>query len=171
MAPIRIGPWRLVWDPGHALIPASQVFATNLSGVHHNRKGEVLDARDLGSGTITNVGVGLLASDWTNSTATLKLMKYHDCGTGTTPAAVADTALQTPTGLSRQTGTQVNPTNGVYQTVSTFSFAGSYAVTEWGLFDASSSGHIWDHKVFLPYSVSSGDTITFTYSLTCPAGG
>lgn len=124
-------------------------------------------------GIVTNAGVYYLATDFASGQASphISAMNYHDCGTGTTAAQVTDTGLQTPYGGARATGTQSNPSNGVYKTIGTISFSSSLAITEWGLFSATSSGTLWDHRIFSAVNVNNGDSIQFTYQLTVPSGG
>jgi len=122
-------------------------------------------------GLVTNVGVAYEAATFAGGASTSDF-NYHDSGTGTTAAAVTDTALQTPTGNSRVAGTQSTPgSTNVYQTVATLSYTSSFAITEWGLFSASTSGTLWDHRVFSAYNVVSGNSIQFTYQVTFPSGG
>lgn len=154
-----------------ALIGAGEFFITHLQAHHYDADGNLKGHHDLGSGLVTTAGVNLLAADYSNTTATLKLANYHDSGTGTTAAAIGDTGLQTGTGNARVSGTQSNPSSGQYRTVATLSYTASAAITEWGLFTASSSGTMWDHKVFSAINVANGDSIQFTYTLTCTAGG
>lgn len=96
-------------------------------------------------------------------------------GTGTTAAAVTDTALQTevaPTTAggrtvgteSRQTTTVTNDTYQVQGTV-TQSAAGPVAITEAGLFDAVSGGNMLLHAVFSAINTSLGESIAFTFGL------
>ena len=170
---LPFGAGRVIWTPdnGTAETLSSEVFATRLIAERRNANGDMVEYRDLGSGLVTTAGVNLLAADYTNATATLKLSNYHDSGTGTTAAAIADTAMQTPTGGARVAGTQTNPVSGTYRTVATISYTSSLAITEWGLFTATSAGTMWDHKVFAAINVSSGDSIQLTYSLVAVAGG
>ena len=153
-----------------AIIDASQFFATALRA-KHLRGVSVIGLYELGSGLVTTVGVNLLATDWSNATATLKLANYHDSGTGITAAAIGDVALQTATGVARVAGVQSNPVAGQYRTVATVAYAAAFAVTEFGLFTAATAGTMWDHKVFAAINVASGDAIQFTYTLTIAAGG
>lgn len=102
----------------------------------------------------------------------------------------ADTALTTDSGVARVTGTQTNPSANQYRSVATMSFSSSLAITEWGLFSASSSGTLWDRRWFntaqapqvtqvgsgstlvvAPINVQNGDSIQATYTLTLNAGG
>jgi hypothetical protein len=114
-----------------------------------------------------------MATDFTSGLASPRIgaFQYHDCGTGTTAAAIGDTALQTPAGTARVTGTPSNPSANIYKTVATISFVSTLAITEWGLFSASTTGTLWDHRVFAAINVNSGDSIQFTYQLTIAAGG
>ena len=150
---VRIPGWGrviLTRDPGDSTLFAREQFLSNLSLVHRGPDGIVKDVRDLGSGLVTNAGVNLLSYDmyWvpTYSKSTLMAANYHAIGTGTTAAAATDVWLQTANGTSNlsgttngyMTGTQsiiANQTSSnyspIYQTVATFTFTGSVAVTEW----------------------------------------
>lgn len=124
-------------------------------------------------GLVTTAGVNYMATDFTSALASPRIgaFQYHDCGTGTTAAAIGDTALQTPAGTARVAGTASNPSANIYKSVATISYTSSLAITEWGIFSASTSGTLWDHRVFSAINVNSGDSIQFTYQLTIAAGG
>jgi hypothetical protein len=122
---------------------------------------------------VTDVFVNALVDTLHNNMPTNFVnYKYHDCGTGTNAENQTDTALQTPYGGSRATGTQTEGASAnIYQSVGTISFTSTLAITEHGLFDAATSGTLMDRSVFSAINVISGDSIQFTYSLTCSAGG
>ncbi|HEX4381238.1 MAG TPA: hypothetical protein VH022_14445 [Candidatus Acidoferrum sp.] len=124
-------------------------------------------------GLVTTVGVNYMATDFASGGASPRIagFNYHDSGTGTTAAAIGDTALQTATGNARVAGTQSNPSANIYQTVATLPYTATAAITEWGLFSASTSATMWDHRIFSAINVSNGDSIQFTYKLTIAAGG
>ncbi len=104
-------------------------------------------------------------ADWIN-------FKYHDSGTGTDAEAAGDSALQTPCGEARDVGTQIEgATANIYKSVATNEYAGGFAITEHGLFNAAAAGTLMDRSVFSPITVASGDKIEFSYSLTCTSGG
>jgi hypothetical protein len=124
----------------------------------------------LSTRVVTNAGVAYLAANFIGTNAP-NAFNFHDCGTGTNAESVSDTALQTPYGGARATGTQSNPSAPVYRTVGTISFTSTLAITEHGVFSASSSGTLWDRSVFSAINVVSGDSIQFTYNLTINAGG
>lgn len=122
---------------------------------------------------VTTAGVNYMAADFASggTTPTISGNKFHDSGTGATAAAIGDTALQTATGNARVSGTASNPSANIYQTVATLAYTGTAAITEWGLFSASTSGTLWDHRVFSAINVINGDSIQFTYKLTIASGG
>ena len=94
-------------------------------------------------------------------------------GTGTTAAAVTDTALQTEaaptTSGGRVVGTEarttVANTNDNYQVTGTVTAASSLSITEAGLFDAVSAGNMVTHSPFSAISVNSGDSVASTFGL------
>lgn len=116
---------------------------------------------------VDTTGVTYLAALLAGGTA--NTMYYHGTGTGTTAAAITDTALGTEVG-TRATGTHTSSTN-VYTSVGLVSYTGTYAITEQGIFSASTAGTLLDRSVFAAINVVSGDSIQFTYTLTLPAGG
>lgn len=123
-------------------------------------------------GLVTTVGVNYMASDFASGgvTPTISGFKFHDSGTGTGDEAVGDTTI-TPAGPARVTGTPSNPSANVYKTVAIIAYTGTLAITEWGLFSASTSGTLWDRRKFSAINVVNGDSIQFSYSLTISAGG
>jgi len=101
-----------------------------------------------------------------STTYPLDVFKYHGCGTGTTAEANTQTALVTEVG-SRVSGTQTEgATANIYKTVATITPGGSYAITEHGVFSASSSGTMLDRSVFSAINVGASDSIQFTYECT-----
>lgn len=122
---------------------------------------------------VTTTGVNYMAADFISGgvTPTISGLKFHDCGTGTTAAAIGDTALQTAAGTARVAGTGTNPSANIYKSVATISFTSTLAITEWGIFSAATVGTLWDHRVFSAINVNNGDSIQFTYQLTIAAGG
>src|SRR6266404_5402924 len=94
---------------------AEGLFHSNLTIEHRDKRGRLIERRDLGSGLTTNVGALVLANDfaWTATNALNSLfakLKYHASGIGTTAAAATDIKLQTVSAQGGQTpvaGTQV----------------------------------------------------------------
>lgn len=133
----------------------------------------------LGRRVVTTAGVNYLASCFDN-TAEPELFKYHGYGTGTTAEATGDTALVTEltteyaVNSTRPTGSQAHSTN-TYTTVGTLTpdSGGTLAITEHGIFSATSSTTLWDRTKFSVVNLDStaGDSLQTTYVLTLPAGG
>lgn len=118
---------------------------------------------------VTTAGVNYLV-DCLQNLAEPESINWHQSGTGTTAEAVGDTGLVTATG-TRVAGTQSEPSANVYRTVATLSYTSSLAITEHGVFTASTGGTLWDRSVFSAINVVNGDSIQFTYNLTVNAGG
>lgn len=121
--------------------------------------------------SVTNAGVDYMATDFFDGSVDITTFDFHDCGTGTNAENVTDTALQTAYGGARTSGTPTHPAAGQYRSVGTITFSGSFAITEHGLFSASSVGTLWDRTVFSAINVVNTDAIQFTYTLTINAGG
>lgn len=172
--PFRKG--RLLWLPediGEAIHPGNLIFNGHLSATRYNV--ERIDTWDLGSGLVTDQGVEYLVDAFDTGTNGPELFNYHDSGTGTTAAAVGDTALVTPAGpTTRATGTKSQPAANQYRSVGTITYAGGLAITEWGLFHDATRGatdFLWDRRVFTAINVVASDSIEFTYTLTINSGG
>jgi hypothetical protein len=148
---------------------ANSLFHTNLK-VCHYREGTLLEERDLGPGVVTLAGTNLMAADWTNASATLKLVNWHDSGTGAVAPTIIDTALQIPTGITRVAGGQSN-TFSVYQSVGNITYTGSFTITEWGIWTAVTGGTLWDRRTFTGQAVINGDVLSWIYLLTIVPGG
>lgn len=129
-----------------------------------------------------SAGIALLAVVFTNAGAAIVTNRIIQAGTapknigwgtGTTAAAVTDTALVTEaaptTSGGRTVGTEsrvtVSVANDTYQVVGLVTAGGSLAITEAGLFDAVTAGNLLIRGVFSAYNVVSSDTITFTFQL------
>ena len=98
--------------------------------------------------------------------------KYHDSGIGVGAEAIGDTALGTPWGGARSVGTQTKgATDNIYKSVATTTYTSSKAITEHGLFNASSGVTLMDRSVFSAINVVNGNQIEWTYELTVTAGG
>ena len=91
---------------------------------------------------------------------------YVAYGTGAGTTGATDTTLFTETG-SRVAGTSTqqttSTTNDTYQVVGTQTAGGTLAITNAGLFDASTSGNLFVKGDFSTINLSSGDSIQFTF--------
>lgn len=145
------------------------IKATTKLVAKHIRNGEVIGERIVHNRVVTNGGRDAIVDAFTGA-FTLANFNYHDWGTGTGDEAATDTGI-TAAGESRVSGTQSQPTSDVYQSVATITATGSHAITEHGLFSASTSGTLLDRTKFAAINVASGDSIQFTFTLTFASGG
>lgn len=118
---------------------------------------------------IVTVGKTFLATYLTPSGHGADFFDYMGLGTGTASPTSGDTALQTELvggGYSRQSGTVTSSSN-VWQNVVSFAPGnGTGAITEAGLFSASTSGTMFARQVFSAYNKAAGDTLTITWTVT-----
>ena len=142
---------------------------STLTAIHFHH-GHAIDYGLLSRRVVTNNGVKFICDGFMN-TIEPETMNFHDCGTNNTAEAATDSALGTPYGGSRASGTQSEPANGQYRSVGTISFTSTLAIVEHGLFSASSAGTLLDRSVFAAINVVNGDSIQFTYTITFTAGG
>lgn len=129
---------------------------------------------------VTDTGVGYLVDAFQNSVE-LENMKFHGYGTGTNAEAAGNTALQTEltteyaTDNTRPTGsTTEGASANIFRTVATLSpdGAGTLAITEHGIFSASSAGVMFDRSQFSAINLTrSSDSLQTTYDATFPSGG
>lgn len=135
------------------------------------KNGQVEDLGVIARKKVTTAFVNHLVDSLQDQTATaIDTFEHHDAGTGTTAESNSDTALVTPWGGSRVAGTQTEGASAnIYKTVATISFTGTYAITEHGVFSAATGGTLMDRSVFSAINVVNGDSIEFTYELTCNA--
>lgn len=118
---------------------------------------------------VTDAGVAYLV-DAMQGTTEPENLRWHASGTGTTAESAAQTALVTEV-ASRVQGTLAEGASAnIFRTVATISYSSSFAITEHGIFSASSTGTMLDRSVFSAINVANGDSIQFTYELTFPSG-
>lgn len=132
---------------------------------------------------VTTVGVKFICDDMNAGGTEVSNLKFHGFGTGTTAEAAADTALVTELTTqyavdnTRPTGSQASATvsaNATYTTVATLSpdSGGTIAITEHGVFSASSSTTLLDRSVFSAVNLVAGsDSLQATYVFTANSGG
>lgn len=118
---------------------------------------------------LTNVGEEWAASRMAG-TGTLNIAATHiGWGTGTAGAVKGDTALTTEVGTRGTASVTVESSgsSAKFQAVATLtnSSAGAYAITEAGLFSASTSGYMFVRGDFAVINLNDGDQITFTITI------
>lgn len=114
---------------------------------------------------VVNNGKDFVASRIKDATATV--MSHMAVGTGTTTAVAANTTLETELSGSRTalTSTTVSSNDVIY--VATFGpGVGTGAVTEAGIFNASSGGTMLCRTVFAVINKAASDSMTITWTVT-----
>lgn len=118
---------------------------------------------------IVTVGKTYLAAWLAAASQAGKFMSYIALGTGVTAPASGNTALQTEFaggGDSRSLGTLSSSTN-TWQNSATFAPGNcTGAVTEAGLFTASSVGTMFARQVFSAYNKAAGDTLIVAWTVS-----
>jgi len=141
--------------------------------------GTVVDYGTISYRVVTDTGVAYLANNFAAGGQLIANFKFHGFGTGTTAEAAGDSALVTELTTqynpdsTRPTGSQ-SSSAGVYTTVGTLSpdSGGTIAITEHGIFSASSAGTLWDRSKFSAINLVAGsDSLQVTYALTLTSGG
>jgi hypothetical protein len=190
--PAEVNRWRRS-NLGHLWRGARRVLAARALHLPHfygqlwlsvyRGDGEVLDLGLASLRMVTTAGVRFICDDLNAGGTDVSNMKFHGFGTGTNAEAAADTALQTELTTqyavdnTRPTGSQASATvsaNATYTTVATLSpdSGGTIAVTEHGVFSASSSTTLLDRSVFSAVNLVAGsDSLQATYVATFNSGG
>ena len=118
----------------------------------------------------TTVGREFLVDDWVADSQDIGAFDDHGFGTGAVAENVADTVLGAEV-ETRETGTQAEGTSTQVVLVATHTFAGTFAITEHGIFDLTAAGTLWDRSVFGAINVVANDAIEATYTLSVNDGG
>jgi len=121
--------------------------------------GELIDYGLVSLRVVTTAFVDLMVDQLIAESSIWGDFKYHDSGVGTTPAAISDTDIETTDGESRATGTQVENAHNIYESVGTIAYTSTKAITEHGLFNASTGVTLMDRHVFTAVNVENGDSI------------
>jgi len=126
--------------------------------------GAIKDSREIKNLVVTT-GKNYIASRMKDATATA--MTHMELGTGTTAAAVGDTALQTAISGSRVTLTSTTVTTNAVAYVASFpAGTGTGAVTEAGVFNAASAGTMLCRTVFSVVNKGANDAMSITWTIT-----
>jgi hypothetical protein len=135
-----------------------------LSVVLTDAQGNVKDTREFKNLVVTT-GLNYIVSRMKDATATA--MSHMELGTGTTAASAGDTALGTAISGSRTALTSTTVSSNTITYVASFAAGtGTGAVTESGIFNASSAGTMLCRTVFPVVNKQSGDSMTVTWTIT-----
>lgn len=133
----------------------------------HGEYAEELDASNL----VVNAGLAGIAKR-IGGIGSVAAFDYVAIGTGATAAAAGNTALETEITTGGGARAQVIPTSvtttvtdDTLQLQKTFAFTSSFAVTEFGVLNAASSGTLLSRTVFSAINVSNGMSVQFTYKI------
>jgi hypothetical protein len=139
----------------------------NLKLVLTDEHGNVKQEEEVKNLVVT-VGKNFIASSMAKTTTNSPAAMTHmEVGTGTTAAAVGDTALETAVASSRVTLTSTTvTTNNVAYVASFPAGTGTGALTEAGIFNASSSGTLLCRTVFSVINKGAADTLGITWTVT-----
>lgn len=114
---------------------------------------------------VVNTGLNYIVSRMKDTTDTA--MSHMALGTGTTSAASNNTALETAISGGRVSLTSTTVSTNTITYVASFpAGTGTGAVTEAGIFNASSGGTMLCRTVFPVVNKQSGDSMTVTWTVT-----
>ena len=134
-----------------------------------DKDGNVKDQRQVNN-LVVNAGLAYIISRMVGTAK--NVMSHMAVGAGTSPAAAGDTALGSQLGsrvaLDSSTISGSNNEKVIY--VCTFgSGSGTGAVTEAGIFNASTSGDMLCRTVFAVVNKAADDTMVITWTITLSA--
>jgi len=126
--------------------------------------GTVTDTREIKNLVVT-AGKTFIASRMVGVASTI--MGFMELGTGTTAAAVGDTALETVISGSRVALTSGTASTNVVTYVASFpAGTGTGAVTEAGVFNDVSAGTMLCRTVFSVVNKGAADAMSITWTIT-----
>lgn len=140
-----------------------------LNLVLKDKNGNIKDEREV-KNLVVNTGLAFIASRMAGTAK--NVMSHMALGSGTTAAAAGDTDLESMLGsreaLDSTTITGAN--NNSVQYVASFEAGeGTGAVTEAGIFNASTSGDMLCRTVFAVVNKAADDTLSVTWTVTISA--
>lgn len=132
---------------------------------HFDSTGKQIDSRFIPN-LVVQVGKNYISQRMVDGATTV--MSHMEVGTGTTTPVSGDTALQSPIGGSRQafSGAASVAANTITYTATFGAGVGTGAITEAGIFNASSAGIMLCRTVFSVVNKAAGDTINISWSVT-----
>ena len=137
-----------------------------LSIVFKDADGNIKDTREVDN-LVVDTGLDYIASRMKDAPATA--MSHMALGSGTTAAAAGDTDLESVLG-SREALDSTTVTDNTVQYVSSFEAGdGTGAVTEAGIFNASTGGTMLCRTVFSVVNKGANDTLSITWTISLTA--
>ena len=143
--------------------------AGKLSIVLRDEKGAVKETREI-KNLVVNTGLSHITSRLLGASS--NVMSHMALGSGVTAAAAGDTALQSQISSRKAltSATQSGTNNESIVYVATYNAGeNTGAITEAGIFNASTSGTMLCRTVFAVVNKAAGDTLQITWTLTFSA--
>ena len=131
---------------------------------HFDAEGNLKGERQVKNLVVTT-GKNYIASKMVATTNSPVSMTHMAIGTGSTTPAAANTALGSQTGRVTLSGSSVS-SNAITYTATFPAGTGDGAITEAGIFNASSGGTMLCRTTFPVVNKASGDTIAVTWVVT-----
>lgn len=129
--------------------------------------GEVKDSREIKNLVVSSGKTFIAAAILKTTTDSPAAMTHMELGTGTTLANVADTTLQSAIAGSRVALSSATSAANVTTYVASFpAGTGTGAVTEAGIFNASTAGTMLCRTVFSVVNKGVNDAMTITWAIT-----
>jgi hypothetical protein len=129
-----------------------------------NASGILVEEHNVSNLVVTS-GKNYIASKMVATTNTPASMTHMGIGTGTGTPGASDTTLGTQTGRVSLSGSTVS-TNTITYTATFPAGTGDGAITEAGVFNASTGGTMLCRTTFPVVNKASGDTIAITWVVT-----
>lgn len=130
----------------------------------YDASGNLKETREINNVVVT-VGKNFLATWLTAASQAGFFMQYIGLGTGTNAANASDTTLQTE--LSTRVAGTLTPSANVWQNIASFGpGVNTGAVTESGIFSASSAGTMFARQTFAVINKGAGDSLQVTWQVT-----
>ncbi|OUU19709.1 MAG: hypothetical protein CBB97_18975 [Candidatus Endolissoclinum sp. TMED37] len=126
--------------------------------------GELKEERKI-KNLVVDDGLDYIASRMKDATATA--MSHMEVGTGTTSPVAGDTTLETAIVGSRVALTSTTVTSNAIEYIGDFpAGTGTGAITEAGIFNASSAGTLLCRTTFAVVNKGAADTLKITWTVT-----
>ena len=141
----------------------------NLSIVVKDKDGQVKDQREV-KNLVVNTGLAYIVSRMVGTTK--NVMSHMAVGSGTTAAVAGDTDLESILGSRKALDSTTIAGSNNEQVVYVTTFAageGTGAITEAGIFNASTSGDMLCRTVFSVVNKAAADSMVITWTITLSA--
>jgi hypothetical protein len=151
---------------GRTNMGESTIKATTKMVARHIRNGKEISTREVINKKVTTAFVNDIVDNLIAESSAFGDYKYHDSGTGVGAESPSDVGLGTPCAEARTVGSQVEGVQTYeYKSVATHTYAGTFAITEHGLFNHSTGVTLMDRSVFSAINVVADDKIEFTFTI------